>query len=233
MNTGKRWWIVILLAAAMAWAEAAAVYYLRLQIDRVIPYQSDPLPNFIGLGWVELIREAATLMMLWAVGWLAGGTTRSRWAYGLTAFGAWDIFYYLFLIPISGWPQSLLDWDILFLIPLPWWGPVLAPVMIAALMVLGGTLISQGDAPDRPLWPRAWALGLNALGIGLALYAFMADAMQALFTGQLELARHTAPLWFNWPAFFVALALMAAPVADVVWQLRARRIPPMALKARR
>ena len=28
----------------------------------------------------------------------------------------------------AGWPETVLDWDILFLLPLPWWGPVIAPV---------------------------------------------------------------------------------------------------------
>ena len=48
---------------------------------------------------------------------------------------------------ISGWPTSLFDWDILFLLPLPWWGPVLAPVCIAVLMIVWGTL--RQPAADR------------------------------------------------------------------------------------
>ena len=65
--------------------------------------------------------------------------------YAALAFGAWDIFYYVFLRLISGWPRTLLDWDILFLLPLPWWGPVLAPVSIALVMILWGTLATQSD----------------------------------------------------------------------------------------
>ena len=66
------------------------------------------------------------MVMLLAVGILAGRNWRSRLGYSAIAFGVWDIFYYLFLKVMCGWPHSLLDWDILFLLPLPWWGPVLA-----------------------------------------------------------------------------------------------------------
>ena len=73
----------------------------------------------------------------------AGRTWRARLGYAAIAFGSWDILYYVFLRIISGWPASLFDWDILFLLPLPWWGPVLAPVCIASLMIVWGTLVTQ------------------------------------------------------------------------------------------
>ena len=113
----------------MAWVEAACVYYLRVLVDRVDPYQQNPLPMVGVLGQVELVREAATLVMLAAVGMLAGRTRRAQVGYAAVAFGIWDIFYYVFLRAIGDWPRSLFDWDILFLLPLPWWGPVLAPVL--------------------------------------------------------------------------------------------------------
>jgi hypothetical protein len=117
-----RWFVVTLFAIAMAWVESAVVFYLRTMIDRIEPYQPNPLPEFGGLEKAELTRELATLVMLAAVGWLAGRNWRSRMGYFLVAFGVWDIFYYVFLKVLTGWPRSLLDWDILFLIPLPWWG---------------------------------------------------------------------------------------------------------------
>ena len=118
-------------------------------INRLDPYQPNPLPFAGGFGFPEVVREAATLVMLLAVGWLAGRTWRSRLGFTLLAFGVWDIAYYLWLVPLTAWPNSLADWDILFLIPLPWWGPVLAPVMIAALMILGGCVLAFNDAPDE------------------------------------------------------------------------------------
>src|SRR5690242_9759131 len=140
-RTRNRWLVVALYAIAMAWVEAAVVYYLRTLVDRIDPYQPNPLPIATGLGEAELVREFATLAMLVAVGWLAGATWRSRAAYAFVAFGIWDIFYYVFLRVMTGRPESVFDWDILFLIPLPWWGPVWAPVSIAFMMVLFGTVI--------------------------------------------------------------------------------------------
>ena len=117
----RRLLVVTGFAVAMAWVEAAVVFYLRRLVDRIEPYQANPLPIAGDIGGAELVREAATLVMLLTVGWLAGRTGRSRFGYFVAAFGVWDIFYYVFLIPMTGWPRSLLDWDILFLIPLPWY----------------------------------------------------------------------------------------------------------------
>ena len=46
--------------------------------------------------------------MLATLGMLAGRTWRRRAGYAALAFGVWDIFYYVFLRIISGWPKSLL-----------------------------------------------------------------------------------------------------------------------------
>ena len=144
------WLVVILFAVAMAWVEAASVYYIRVVVDRIVPYQQNPLPVGGVLGAVELVREASTLIMLLTVGILAGRAWHERLGYSALAFGVWDILYYVFLRVMSGWPTSLLDWDVLFLLPLPWWGPVLAPVSIALLMVVWGTS-SHSRAIESPL----------------------------------------------------------------------------------
>lgn len=214
MDERKRWIVVVTFAMAMAWVESAVVLYLRTMINRIVPYQPDPLPIMTGLGQAEIVREAATLVMLLTVGWLAGRTWRSRWAYALLAFGVWDIFYYVFLKPLTAWPSSLLDWDVLFLIPLPWWGPVIAPVAISLVLIVFGTLVSQFDQPDQPLWPGRLALGFFFVGVALALYTFMADALRVA-AGGVEAVRNVLPVWFNWPLFGVALALMVAPIIDV------------------
>jgi hypothetical protein len=214
----KRWCVVVLFAAAMAWVESSVVFYLRTMVNRIEPYQADPLPGFGGLAGAELVREFSTLVMLGAVGWLAGRTWRSRVGYGLVAFGVWDIFYYIFLKPLTGWPHSLLDWDILFLLPLPWWGPVLAPMLIATLMIAGGTLVSLGDKPARIIWPGRMTLVLATIGIGLALYAFTAPAIAHLKLGA-DAVRTALPEKFQWPLFLTALALMISPLAEIAWRL--------------
>jgi hypothetical protein len=212
----RTWLVVVAFALAMAWLEAATVYYLRVLVDRVNPYQSNPLPMRGVLGQVELVREAATLVMLLTVGALAGRTRQSRLAYTAIAFGVWDIFYYVVLKAICDWPSSLLDWDILFLLPLPWWGPVVAPMSVALLMIVWGTLVSQGTGERS----RSSVLSiriLGCIGIVLALYVFMADALHVVHEG-IDATTRVVPKTFNWPVFFVALALMAAPIAQVTWQ---------------
>jgi hypothetical protein len=208
-----RWATVVIFAMAMAWVESAVVYYLRTMINRIEPYQPNPLPIIGGLGPAEMVREAATLIMLLTVGILAGRNWRSRLGYAALAFGVWDIFYYVFLKVMCNWPRSLFDWDILFLLPLPWWGPVLAPVSIATLMILWGTLVSSWPIERaRDEW-KAWAL--NFLGVAVALYLFMADSIRAA-NGGVNALRNVLPQSFNWPLFSVALLLMAAPVLQVI-----------------
>ena len=223
MSYVKRWGIVFVFALAMAWLESATVVYLRTKINRLEPYQANPLPNFIssGMSWghIEIAREFATLVMLCAIGWLAGRTLRARWGFAAIAFGVWDICYYIWLHVMYGWPRSLLDWDILFLIPLPWWGPVLAPTLIACLLIVGGTLLSH-DAWTLSLRRAPWLLSI--VGALLALFVFMADAIAVMDRGA-DAIRNVLPVWFNWPLFGVALALMASPIVDMVWQAWQRR----------
>jgi hypothetical protein len=207
----------------MAWVEAAVVYYLRTLVDRIDPYQANPLPIATGLGEAELVREIATLVMLLTVGWLAGAAWRSRLGYSLMAFGIWDIFYYVFLRVMTGRPKSLLDWDILFLIPLPWWGPVWAPVSIALLMILWGTFVTQFERAPAPMCSNWKSLALGGAGVVLALFVFMADSIQTADKGA-EALRAMLPTRFNWPLFSVALLLMAFPLANNASQAwRARR----------
>jgi len=214
-----RWAIVVAFAIAMAWVEAASVFYIRALVDRIEPYQADPLPINGALGNVELWREASTLVMIATLGLLAGGTWRRRTGYAALAFGVWDIFYYVFLRAISGWPKTLLDWDILFLLPLPWWGPVLAPVIIAVVMILWGTLVTQsGDEAADAHW--AWALAVT--GIAVALAVFMIDAWRAIPHGR-QAVLQVLPTAFNWPVFWVAVLLMAVPALHHAALLSARR----------
>ena len=223
----SRWWMVVLFAMAMAWVEAAVVFYLRSMMHRIEPYQPDPLPAIGGFAAVELPRELATLIMLFAVGWLAGRTWRGRFGYFAMAFGMWDIFYYIFLKIICGWPHSLLDWDVLFLLPLPCWGPVLAPVLISLLLILWGTLAGQlhetppAGAFNRPAWVLAF------LGAVLALYVFMANALAAAPKGP-DAIRAVLPEIFNWRLFGVALALMGAPLIEACKQMVLQQSTPLA-----
>jgi hypothetical protein len=214
LSERTRWAVIVLFAIAMAWVEAACVFYIRALVDRIDPYQAEPLPMNRALGSVELWREASTLVMIATIGLLAGRTWRRRAGYAAIAFGAWDIFYYVFLRSMCGWPKTLLDWDILFLLPLPWWGPVLAPVSIAAVLILWGTFATQsGHAATTARW--TWVPAI--IGMGLSLAVFMIDAWRALPLGR-DAVMRVLPTTFNWPLFSAAMLLMTAPVVD---QMRA------------
>jgi hypothetical protein len=217
--------VVVVFAIAMAWLESATVTYLRTLTGRLQPYQPNPVVLSSGshLAAIEAIREFATLVMLLAVGGLAGGTWRRRLAYTMIAFGVWDILYYVFLAITGPWPRSILDWDVLFLLPLPWWGPVLAPAAISILLIVAGTLITQFGDPERELWPKAWSGVACLSGIGLALYVFMQDTLKSLLlapTGQT--LGQVLPTHFNWLLFIAATVLMTMPVFDLCRQLWGR-----------
>jgi hypothetical protein len=119
---------------------------------------------------------------------------------------------------MCGWPHSLLDWDILFLLPLPWWGPVLAPVLIALLMIAWGTLTCQVERTRSSWQSDITARGMNLAGTGLALYVFMADTIRVANQG-IEALRNVLPTRFNWPLFGIALLLMAAPIFQAYQQI--------------
>ena len=224
-TTWGRWTVVVIFAIAMAYLESAVVLYLRTLGNRIDPYQAPALPPAVDFGYAEIFREAATIIMLATVGWLAGRNLRSRLGYFLIIFGVWDIFYYVFLKPLTGWPRSLLDWDVLFLIPLPWWGPVLAPMCIAFLMVVYGTLLSQFERLPHVSGPN-WKVGLASLcGMVLALYVFMVDALHTVGQGKRALV-NMLPTHFNWTLFIVALALMAVPIVVASRQIMGQRQQP-------
>lgn len=125
---------LLLLAAAFGVVEAGIVVALRHFLD---PAGSRfPLVAFPpALLRVEQAREAASLALLVAAARLAASTRVARWAAFLVAFGAWDLVYYLVLRLVLGWPGRVTDWDLLFLLPVPWYGPVYAPLLVAATML--------------------------------------------------------------------------------------------------
>jgi hypothetical protein len=200
--------IVVAYSIGMAYVESAAVLYLRTiygGVDPVGPRNPpfQPLPDF---AWIEIGREAATVLMLACVGWLAGRGSAGRLGAFALAFGVWDIFYYVFLWLFAGWPPSLLAPDILFLIPLPWWGPVLTPVLLALVIAVAGSAAMARELGDG--LPRTSAIAWLpvALGAALCLGAFMAGALAALPRG-VEVAFATRGGPFPWPLYGLGLAL--------------------------
>lgn len=190
-------WVAV-YAVAMAAVESAVVAYLRTAFypgGMAVALKALPTP----LLEIEVGREAATLVMLLAVAMLAGTNRRDRFAYFMIAFGIWDIFYYIWLALFIGWPASLLDWDILFLIPVPWTGPVLAPVLISLALVFTAVLTLRSDARQMPLaLPVVFWISETALAL-LILLSFMLDYRDVLL--------QQFPERYRWEIFLPAYAL--------------------------
>jgi hypothetical protein len=152
-------WVVV-FAVAMAWLEAVVVVYIRAILGLAhadgMPPQDEVMRRFVERPWLlptEQAREAATLVMLGAVGWLAAPAWPARIGAFLLAFGVWDIFYYVSLYALLRWPPSLATMDLLFLLPPgPWWyQPVWVPVAVSCVMIAaGGALLLRGAATGNP-----------------------------------------------------------------------------------
>jgi hypothetical protein len=187
-----------IFAVAMGFLEAAVVVYLRSQYyPGGFSFPLVHMPQNILI--TEIAREAATVMMLVTIGWIAGQNVLARLCWFAVAFGIWDIFYYVFLKILLHWPESLHTDDILFLIPLPWIGPVLAPVLVSLCLIGGGIIVlhrqEQGQAVA--FTPVRWVF--LVLGACIILASFLENSV-------------TTMLWqpatqFNWFLFTAGIAI--------------------------
>ena len=212
---------LLLFGISFGYLEAAVVVYLRAIYDPIRhrlhpgrgPDELFPLisPQELAAAGsenprrllIEIGREASTIAMLAAFGMAAGRNFNQRMAAFAVVFGLWDIFFYAFLRLMIHWPQSLFTWDILFLIPLPWVGPVFAPVIIALTLVICGLIsLRLGGMPARP---REWMAMIT--GGVIVILSFVWDYRNTTAGG--------LPNPFNWPLFFAGefIALMSFCVA--------------------
>jgi len=151
----KRLLIAIVFSMAFGYIESAVVVYLRALFHPngfSFPMEVfDATPEGKRLVLTEIGREAATLVLIFTAAWLFGNVLQERIAYFLIIFAVWDVFYYVWLKVLLDWPASLMDWDILFLIPMVWASPVLFPVLVSAAMFLFAVAILYRCAHGRPL----------------------------------------------------------------------------------
>jgi hypothetical protein len=198
---------LILFGIAFGYLEAAVVVYLRaigtplraaagLPVPELFPLLrlSQLTPATLSLLKIELAREASTLIMIWAV----SRTARNRLGAFVLAFGVWDLTFYLWLRVLIGWPPSLFTWDLLFLLPVPWAAPVLAPAIVAATMTAFGAWMLSREPRSTQLLP---ALLLTAGG-AVILISFLWDWRRWLAGG--------TPQAFPWPIFALGEALAIA-----------------------
>lgn len=215
--------VIVLWAVSFAFVEAAVVEYLRalyyplsfggftfpiLTAEQIRALGEDHWRRLL----IELGREIATLMMLATVGILAGKNRRESWAHFMIAFGVWDVFYYLWLKLFLDWPPGIMTWDLLFLVPVPWVGPVLAPVLISIALIGSGLIVLFFESRGRPLIPRArdWAL-VTAGGL-IVIVSFCWDYDNIISGGY--------PNPFHWPLFLAGFAVAVAALVTILWRQR-------------
>ncbi len=201
-NTSSVWkqlgWVTA-YAVAMGLLEAICVIYLRrlvmppgIEANQV----GTPLARFP----IELIREACTIVMLLAVAWIAGYNWKTRTAYFFYMFGVWDILYYVGLKWLGNWPSSWLEWDCLFLIPEPWYGPVLAPVLISLYFMLGCWLVLLYERRQQPLRFSTPVTLLQVLAFGIWYWSFVKDTSHIVKKGYED-------IHYSWTLFAIGLVV--------------------------
>ncbi|MCX6329828.1 MAG: hypothetical protein NTZ85_10020 [Bacteroidia bacterium] len=135
------WLKLILLAVfgiAMAHLEGVVVVYLRKSLGML---DSESNKEFVEkfpkrFLYIEMTREAATIIMLVVIAYLVGNTWLEKGIFFLWTFAFWDLFYYLSLYILIKWPPDLKTIDVLFLIPVPWITPVWFPVAVSSLTII-------------------------------------------------------------------------------------------------
>ena len=221
---GRTGWIPLAVAlvgfgVSFAYVEAAVVVYLRTVYEPLqqsihpgtasgelfpamtLEELTATTPQGLRLLKVELGRELATMVMLASFGLAVGGRPLRQFAAFMAAFGVWDIAFYAWLRLLIGWPATLWTWDMLFLLPVPWSSPVIAPMIVAATMTVCGLHTIARDAAGDPVSP-GW-LGWAAVVAGGAL-------IYLAFVGNSRLvASGGVPTRFDWPLFSAGEALAA------------------------
>lgn len=175
---GRLIWVG-LFSSAFAFVEATVVLYLRSLYypdGFVFPLRM-MVPGHVA---AELVRECSTILMLIAFGALAGVSRWTKFAFFCIAFGLWDLFYYIGLKVLLDWPSSLFDWDILFLIPIPWIGPVIAPVIISMILIGGGVAILRRENTGTTFHPSVAAIAVACVASVVVIVSFMLDTQATL-----------------------------------------------------
>ena len=233
MNLRKKLITITAFAIAMGFLESAVVVYMReILYPEGFGFPLSPIP--VSLAVTELLREVATMVMLVTIGILAAKRFSTGFAWFIYSFAIWDIFYYVFLKLLLGWPETLMTWDVLFLIPTTWTGPVLSPVLVSLTMILLAMviLIYAERGKETRLHRLEW-IGLIA-GSLVLIFGFVLDYSQHMLahfsvTGMLqvknpevlEVATSYIPHRFPWWIFGIGEMIILGTIG-IYWKRVAR-----------
>jgi hypothetical protein len=194
---------------AMAYVESSVVVYLREILYPEgfhFPLKDIPIALFL----TETGREIATIIMLWAFARSCGKNGREVFAYFIICFGIWDIWYYIWLKVLLHWPSTLLDWDILFLIPVPWLGPVLAPVLVSSAFIAAGIIIVKFESDKKPLVFKVQDWLFEIIAALIIIFSFL-NQVDILKSHQMP---HAFPWWIFISGFVLGLFVFTRRVFE-------------------
>lgn len=223
-------WLTV-FSVAMGYLESAVVVYLReIMYPHGFAFPLAPINQKIA--FTELFREAATIIMLLGAGIVVGKTFAERFAWFIYCFAVWDIFYYIFLKLILNWPESLMTWDILFLIPVTWVGPVLAPIIVSFTMITIALVILRLNNKVL-IRINAKEFGLFLLGSIFLIMAFIWDYSRFILNNYTfseiwsmpdnkplyDLSIQYVPQSFNWFLFIIGEAILFSGVILLYYRI--------------
>jgi len=194
----KTLFIYLILFASLAYIESAIVVYLReIYYPHGFHFPIIIIQNHIAI--IEIGREAITIIILWFSTMLAAEKFKERFALFLFNFGIWDIFYYIWLKVFINWPLEWLEWDVLFLIPLPWVSPWFAPVIVSIGFIISAFLVLKYPEKfaERIFNKTEWTLEI--ISAGLILWSFLWQSMHVLNEG--------IPQYYPWWLFILGMVL--------------------------
>ncbi len=202
-DTIKRFWIAVIFSIAFGYIEAAVVVYLREIFYPegftfpIIIFGAEPVWRRLLI--TEIGREAATIVLIFTGAWLFGKNRQQRFAYFLIIFAVWDIFYYVWLKVLLDWPATIMEWDILFLIPIAWASPVLYPVIISIVMLAFAMVILYENSHGGSVRVKLsdWAVFVLAGFIIIVSFCIPGP----------HVSHEDYASYFYWPIFALGLAL--------------------------
>ena len=225
--------LTCIFAAAMAFLESAVVVYLRaLYYPGGFVFPLKMMDQQIMI--TEIIREAATMVMLLTIAIMATKNRLSRFAVFIYAFAIWDIFYYIYLFLLLGWPPSLFTWDLLFLIPVSWAGPVLAPVINSLTMILLAVVILYYSSKSEAFHFTLFEWVLLITGSMIVIFAYTQPYIEYMlhrysiseivhFNGNYKLAEYAAgfiPVNFSWIMYSLGQLLFFWSVFHILVRMK-------------
>jgi hypothetical protein len=213
-----------LFSIAMGYMESAIVVYLR-KIYYPDGFQFPLTPIEVHIRLTEILREAATLIMLITIGIVAGKTKLQRFSFFIFCFGIWDIFYYVFLKMLLGWPATIFDWDILFLIPVPWVGPVIAPCILSLTMIAFAMIITNNESKIK-IKLSDWLL--FSAGSLIIIFSFIYDYIHIILSQTnpgsnaelLSEMNNYVPESYHWWVFITGEIILVASLINILNRAR-------------